>query len=425
MIKKKTFLSLAFVLFLVLFVGSTYMNAYLADTFRTKLERRVFEQTGLELDAGVATGSFLSGDMAAHGVTLSRPDSPDSFVSAQQLTFDANPRSFLRNVVQVNFLDVRELQAMIDLSKPDHLLIASAEAQPAPSEDKPGFRIDRVTVDADWIVVRHAVPSGGTVDWRIQPMAVRTQDIRLPAPPDVPVEATLSAQLLEPSTGRATARLVATRRATQWDLSCKEKAVIEQVAALNPYLTADFPLVASSGSLTLESDTNLTGSNLESTINVALLQPRFQPRERNLKAMFTGPLATTAIQVIKDATGDIVLDPITVRGDLNDPKFDPQGQVLTNVRNQLLRKILRQGKNLPVDIVRQMESRISSLPKIGTPLGGLLKGAGGLTEKAIETGSGLAEKTKDIGDAAKKMTEELQNLQKLLPLGGKKKKEKE
>ena len=201
--------------------------------------------------------------------------------------------------------------------------------------------------------------------------------------------------------------------------------VIEQVAALNPYLTADFPLVASSGSLTLESDTNLTGSNLESTINVALLQPRFQPRERNLKAMFTGPLATTAIQVIKDATGDIVLDPITVRGDLNDPKFDPQGQVLTNVRNQLLRKILRQGKNLPVDIVRQMESRISSLPKIGTPLGGLLKGAGGLTEKAIETGSGLAEKTKDIGDAAKKMTEELQNLQKLLPLGGKKKKEKE
>ncbi len=423
MTTKRSFLPTAFVLFLLVFVGAVHLNDYLADTAKRAVETEFRTQLGLDLDAGVVTVDALRGDAVAHGLRLNRPYDVSSFVSVQKLTFDADPRSLFHDVVHVNSLDFSQMEAVVEMRSPMSPLIAlaRAEAQPAPEGSESGFRIDKVTFDADWIVVKHRTPTGATVDWRIQPMDIRTQDVRLPAPPDTPIEATLSATLLEPSTGSAQANVVLTPRANAWDVSCREDATIGQIAALNPYLTSDFPMLAESGSLSFESDTSLRGTSLESTIKVALLQPHFKPRERNLKAVFTGPLAGVAVKAIKDVSGDIRLDPITVQGDLNDPKFDPQAQILTEVRNQLLRKILRQGTDLPADVLRQMENSIASLGKVGIPAEVLLKGAGQVGEKALQTGSGLAEKTKDIGETAKKMTEGLQNL---LPLGKKKEEEK-
>ncbi|MFH1742900.1 MAG: hypothetical protein ABIH23_28175 [bacterium] len=398
--RKKALITAIFGLFVVAFVGFSYVTAHFAGVIKTTLADATYDHTGLELDVDALELSVLQGDVHARGLLLNEPKQHESLAMAQTLTVDADPWSFLGEVIAINRISLLGLDAVVDIAQDGTVRIPSPPRRPPSAETKRGFRIDSISVNADNFVIRHELPEGQGVNWALQPMDLTVEGVHVPPSPGSQVHATLSAVLIEPSRGNLGSQLIFTRGENQWDILCHQKVQVNQVEALNPYLPESFPLIASSGSLVVTNSAALRDTIFETTMTVALSRPRFKPRERTVQTLFTGPMSQFAIQAIKDSEGDIILDPIYIRGDLNDPQFDPKSQLLTNIRTQLLHRIFRGAKSIPADMAKKLTGVLSSLPSVPGKAGVILNGAGQVGGKARDVGADLAGKAQKVGKTA-------------------------
>lgn len=517
MTRKKTLLAVAFIIFVMVFVGLTYLDVYLAGVLKATLERETLLRTGLQLDLGGVEVNALRGDLLALAPRVIDPERAQTLALAQRLTIDANPWSLFGDVARINRISLWKLETSLEIGEAGLGKIAEFSARSIPSAHPPGLRIDTISVNAEELVVSHQLPGDRTVNWKIQPADITTESIRWPPAPGAQIHTNLSARLLEPSTGTLEAQFVCTRTETGWDVSGWEDARIARIAALSPYLPADFPLVvssgslalrndmalhgtvlettvtvnvkdtvvgyeirqgervdwkiqtadgsvegvrlppipgsrirmslsarllepstgtleaqfvfertendwqvsgwkdvriarvaalnpslppdfpfvASAGSLTLRNDMALHGTILESTVTLTLSKPRFKAREKRISALFAGQMSQFAIRAIRDATGDINLDPIYVHGDLSDPQVDLGGQFVTDLRRQILSRVFHSATSIPADMAKQLQETILSLPPAF-----VLDGAERVAGKVLETGAGLAKKTKEVGETA-------------------------
>jgi hypothetical protein len=407
--RTKKLVAVALVIFVALFVALSYLDAYLAGVLKQTAERETFARSGVQLDLGVVEVSLLRGDLVALGPRLIDPARAETIALAQRLAVDASPWSLAGNMVTINSINLWKLETTIDIDAQGLPKMPKSPAYPTPSPQLPGLRIDKIDVYAEEIVVRHELPQGGRVDWKIHPATAATKGIRLPSAPGSEIPLDFSAQLLEPTTGTVEAKFVFTPTEDGWGFSGRKDVQIAQAAALSPYLPPDFPLVPSSGSLTLRNDVTLHGTILDSTVTIALSRPRFEPRERTLSSMFTGQMSQFAIRAIRDATGDINLDPIHISGDLSDPEMDLRGPFLTDLRRQILSRIFQRATSIPSDIARQLQNAILSLPPAA-----VLDRAGVMAGKVLEAGAGLADKGMKVGqtatDAAKNVGSRIKRL---------------
>lgn len=393
--RKKKIVAAVFILFVALFVGLSYLDAYLARVVKATLERKTLAQTGLELDLGVVEVKTLWGDLLAMGPRVIDPARAKTLARAQRLAVDADPWSLIGDVATVNSVDLWKLETVIDIDAEGVPKLPTPPALPTPSPQQPGLRIDKIDVYVEEFVVRHELAQGGTVGWRIHPADLVAEGVRLPCAPGSQITVSFSARLLEPSTGTVKGNIVFIRREGQWEISGRKDVQIARAAALNPYLPPDFPLVASSGAVSVRNDVLLHGTILEATVTIALSQPRFEPREKRLASLFAGEMSQFAIRAIRDATGDITLDPIYIRGDLRDPKSDLRGQFLTDLRSQILHRIFQRATSIPSGIARQLRDTIGSLPPAA-----VLDRADRVAGEVLNAGAGLAGKGKKVGKAA-------------------------
>jgi hypothetical protein len=126
---------------------------------------------------------------------------------------------------------------------------------------------------------------------------------------------------------------------------------------------------------------------------------------QTVSALFTGGMSQFAVKAIQDAHGDIILDPIRIQGDLNDPNFNPRNELMINLRNQVLMRIFRGSTTIPREAVQQLTGNISSMP--GNVFGQaetILNTAGKVTGKvgstALDAGAGVAGTAQKAGETA-------------------------
>ncbi|HQO33304.1 MAG TPA: hypothetical protein PLG59_01490, partial [bacterium] len=268
-----------------------------------------------------------------------------------------------------------------------------------------GLRIHSIALHSETFLVRHELSPERKVSWRFRPLNSTMENLLIPSPDGSQVKGNLSTELIEPSPGMANCALTMDRKRGLWDLSSRQEIRIDKAEALNPYLPDSVPLTIAAGILAVSDTLSIQGTQLDTTVNVALYQADFEPRERSVTALFTGGMSQFAVKAIQDAQGDIILDPIRIQGDLNDPKFDPKNELMVHLRNQVLGRIFRGSTTIPKEAVQQLTAGISSLPS--NVLGGAeaifgtaekLTGKVGSTAK--DAGAGVAGTAQKAGETA-------------------------
>jgi len=355
MTRKKKIVAAAFILFVVIYVCLSYLDACLADALKTALEREAFAPTGLQLDLGVVEINTVRGDLLALGPRVIDPARAEILVLAQRLAIDAEPWSVIGGILTINRIDLWKLESVLDMDAEGTSRLLTPLVNPHPYLQRRGLRIDNIDVYVEEVVMRYRVPEAGTIDWKVHPANLSARGITLPLTRGSQICSNFSARLIEPSTGTAEAQFVFTRVEHAWQISGRKEVQIAQATALNPYLPADFPLVVLAGGLSVQADVMLHGTIVESTAVVVLSQPRFEPRENVLSSLFPAASSLFAAQAIRESTGDMKLDPICISGDLSDPEAGLREQFLTDLRRQILRRIFQRATSIPSDAAKQLE----------------------------------------------------------------------
>ena len=273
----------------------------------------------------------------------------------------------------------------------------------SPSES--GLRIQSIALNSDAFLMRHDLSPQKKINWRFRPVNSTMENLLIPSADGSQLKWNLSAELIEPSPGIANCALTMERKHGLWDIASRQEIRIDRAEALNPYLPDSVPLTIASGVLAVSDTLSIRGTQLDTTVHVALYRSDFEPRVQTVSALFTGGMSQFAVKAIQDAHGDIILDPIRIQGDLNDPNFNPRNELMINLRNQVLMRIFRGSTTIPREAVQQLTGNISSMP--GNVFGQaetILNTAGKVTGKvgstALDAGAGVAGTAQKAGETA-------------------------
>jgi hypothetical protein len=153
----------------------------------------------------------------------------------------------------------------------------------------------------------------------------------------------------------------------------KPSLTLENITAYQQFYQGSLPIAIEKSGLKVEGDLNIKTNQLDSSVDLYLLQPEFSIATGNLPIKVDSRAMVSTLNTLKDKQGVIAFKQNKVTGDISNPQFS----FGTSIANILTTAILKKGIGiitLPKDMA---EGGVDVIKKgagaVGEILGGILK----------------------------------------------------
>ncbi|MBZ0257456.1 DUF748 domain-containing protein, partial [bacterium] len=150
----------------------------------------------------------------------------------------------------------------------------------------------------------------------------------------------LDAQFLSPSSGSADVRGKVSPVFSPLNTDLNVDVNIDDLKAYSPYYEASMPVGMASSGLKIAGTLPIRDNQMEAVVDVSLIKPQFTTFEDTFSQKFKTQMAVTALNDLKNADGDIVLQNNKISGDVTDPQFQPGVSVFGVLANTLVKRIV-------------------------------------------------------------------------------------
>lgn len=181
---------------------------------------------------------------------------------------------------------------------------------------------------------------------------------------------TVQAEIQSPGKGTITFTGTSARELYPVTVSGKPVLTLENIAAYETFYQSKMPVKINKSGLKLEGDLKITGNQLDSSIDLYLLQPEFAVSTGNLPVNVDSRAVVTTLDSLKDQDGVIAFQQNKITGDITNPQFS-FGRSIANI---LTTVILKKGVDiitLPKDMA---ETGVNVIKKGAESVGNLLDG---------------------------------------------------
>lgn len=181
---------------------------------------------------------------------------------------------------------------------------------------------------------------------------------------------TVALNIVSPGKGSFTFTGESSRDLYPVTVSGKPTLTIENITAYQTFYQGSLPVTIVKSGLNIDGDLNITSNQLDSSINLTLLQPEFAVATGVLPVKVDGLAVVSTLNSLKNKDGVIVFANNKISGDISQPQFS----FGTSIANILTKSILNRGLNiitLPKDMA---EGGVGVIKKGADAVGGILGG---------------------------------------------------